>query len=99
MNNSELSNQFDTLVSSYRRFRDFDNREPLDTLEFDEYEKSLCLTKAQEQLVLGLYNGKNPDGESFESIEELRRYLAPLIKEADLPPVDKEEGAGGYQDW
>lgn len=97
MNNSELSNQFDTLVSSYRRFRDFDNREPLDTLEFDEYEKSLCLTKAQEQLVLGLYNGKNPDGESFESIEELRRYLAPLIKEAELPPVDREEGAGGYQ--
>lgn len=97
MNNSELSNQFDALVSSYRRFRDFDNREPLDTLEFDEYEKSLCLTKAQEQLVLGLYNGKNPDGESFESIEELRRYLAPLIKEAELPPVDREEGAGGYQ--
>lgn len=98
MNTLEFSNQFDLLVSSYRRFRDFDNKEPLDTLEFDEYEKSLFLTKAQEQLVVSLYDGKNPEGESFESIEELRRYLAPLIKEAELHPMDKEPGAdGGYQ--
>ena len=32
----EFSNQFDTLVSSYRRFKDFDNKESLDTIEFDE---------------------------------------------------------------
>lgn len=97
MNRLELSNQFDLLVSSYRRFRDFDNKEALDTIEFDEYEKSLFLTKAQEQLVTSLYDGKNPEGDSFENIEELRRYLAPLIKEAELPPLDKQLGANGYQ--
>lgn len=97
MNNIELSNQFDTLVSSYRRFKDFDDKEPMDTLEFDEYEKSLYLTKAQEELVLSLYNGKNPYGDSFESTEELRRHLAPLVKEAKLSPIDAETGLNGFQ--
>ena len=92
MNNLEFSNQFDTLVSSYRRFRDFDKQEPLDTIEFDEYEKSLYLTKAQEELVLSLYTGKNPYGESFEQIEELRRYLATLVKEEELFPIENSSG-------
>ena len=42
----------------------------------NEYEKSLYLTKAQEEYVLSLYNGKNPYGDSFEKTEELRRYLS-----------------------
>lgn len=92
MSTEEFSNQFDVLVSSYRRFRDFDNREPLDTLEFDEYEKSIYLTKAQEELVLSLYNGKNPFGESFEQTEELRRYLSNLVFEANLSPLTNTGG-------
>jgi hypothetical protein len=48
MTTGEFSNEFDTLVSSYRRFRDFDHHEPIDTIEFDEYEKSFFLTEAQE---------------------------------------------------
>ena len=80
----EFSDEFDVLVSSYRRFRDFDRQEPLDTLEFNEYEKSLYLTKAQETLVLSLYNGRNSSGESFEETEELRRYLAGQVGEAKL---------------
>ena len=93
MQNNEFSNQFDVLVSSYRRFRDFDDKEPLDTLEFDEYEKSLFLTKAQEELVIGLYSGKNPYGESFEGTEEMRRYLASLIREASLSPITTSNGS------
>lgn len=80
MTNSEFSNQFDLLVSSYRRFKDFDNQELLDSVEFDEFEKSLYLTQAQEEVVINLYNGKNPYGDSFESTEELRRYLDQLVK-------------------
>lgn len=80
MTNQEFSNQFDTLVSSYRRFKDFDNQELLDSIEFDEYEKSLYLTQAQEEVIVNLYNGKNPYGDSFESTEELRRYLDVLVK-------------------
>lgn len=92
MTTLEFSNQFDVLVSSYTRFRDFDDREPRDTIEFDEYEKSLYLTKAQEELVKGLYTSKNQFGESFEQTEELRRYLASLIEEAELDPITTSDG-------
>lgn len=88
MNNKEFSEGFDTLVSSYRRFKDFDKQEMLDSIEFDEYEKSLYLTKAQEEIVISLYDGKNPFGESFESTEEMRRSLDFLVKTAHLGPED-----------
>ena len=80
MTNAELSNGFDTLVSSYRRFKDFDKQEILDSIEFDEYEKSFFLTKAQEELVMSYYDGKNIYGDSFEATEELRRQLDSLVK-------------------
>ena len=92
MTNHEFSNGFDTLVSSYRRFKDFDRQEILDSIEFDEYEKSFYLTKAQEEVVLSLYNGKNVYGESFELTEELRRYLANLVYEAYLDPDISSSG-------
>lgn len=95
MANQELSNSFQTLVNSYMRFRDFDDKEPLDTIEFDEYEKSLYLSKAQEELVISLYNGKNPFGDSFESTEEMRRYLSPLVKEAEISPITNTSGILG----
>jgi len=90
----ELSNGFDVLVSSYRRFKDFDKREMLDSIEFNEYEKSVWLTKSQEEIVISLYNGKNPFGESFESTEELRRYLSPLVAETTDPltPIETSNG-------
>lgn len=82
MNNSEFSDQFDVLVQSYRRFRDFDNKEPLDTIEFNEYEKSVFLTKAQEDIVKELYSGRYT-GDSFESSEQLRRELDSLVKQRE----------------
>lgn len=95
MTREAFSNGFDTLVSSYRRFKDFDNREILDSVEFDEYEKSFYLTKSQEEIVISLYNGKNPFGESFESTEEMRRYLAPLVAEKRLEPTQNSTGVLG----
>lgn len=87
MNNIELSNGFQTLINSYARFKDFDNKEILDSIEFDEYEKSLFLTKSQDEVVLSLYNGRNTSGLSFEETEELRRYLSNIIEEAELSPI------------
>lgn len=86
MNNKEFSEGFDTLVSSYRRFKDFDKQEMLDSIEFDEFEKSLYLTKAQEEIVISLYDGKNSFGDSFESTEEMRRSLDFLVETAHLGP-------------
>lgn len=92
MNCNEFSNAFDLLVASYRRFKDFDNKENLDSVEFDEYEKSYFLTQAQNELVIALYNGRNVSGESFESTEEERRYLSVLVEEARLSPISNTNG-------
>lgn len=80
MTTAEFSNEFDTLVASYRRFKNFDDKENLDSIEFDEYEKSVFLTQAQEDLVKSYYSGKNPFRESFEANESLRRDLEKLVK-------------------
>lgn len=79
MTNKEFSDSFDSLVDSYRRFKDFDKKEELDSIEFNEYEKSLFLSMAQEELVVNIYSGRNIYGESFESTEEMRRYLDNLV--------------------
>lgn len=89
MNLAEFSNGFDVLASSYRRFKDFDDKEILDSIEFNEYEKSLFLTSAQEQLVLGYYSGKNSFGESFEATEEVRRQLDSLVKTKEYAVEDE----------
>lgn len=77
---TEFSNEFDVLIDSYRRFKDFDNKENLDSLDFNEYEKSIFLTRAQEDIVTSFYNGLNYTQESFENSEEIRRYLNVLVK-------------------
>lgn len=92
MTTQEFSDAFDTLVSSYRRFKDFDSKEILDSVEFNEYEKSYFLTKAQNEIVVSFYNGNTSSGESFESTEEQRRYLSNLVKEARLQPITNTSG-------
>lgn len=87
MNTVEFSNEFDTSVDSYKRFKGFDSQEILDSIEFSEYEKSVFLTEAQNQIVVELYSGRNDKGASFEGTEELREYLRNLIKEATLNSV------------
>ena len=94
MTTREFSDGFDSYVSSYRRFKDFDKKEELDSIEFNEYEKSLFLTQAQDESVVGLYSGRNAFGESFEATEELRRYLEPLVKQIVYANSDRVEGEG-----
>lgn len=76
MTNEEFSNEFDNLVNK-NIAKPFGVDSTL--LEFDEYEKSMFLTKAQESVVISLYRG-TLTGDSFEKTEELRRYLNELIK-------------------
>ena len=54
-----------------------------------EYEKSVFLTQAQEAIVLDLYKGTG--GDSFESTEEVTRYLNTLVKTATLTQDDVKE--------
>lgn len=80
MTNEEFSNAFDTLLNSYNTKIIFGNGDaPLD-IRLDEYEKSLFLSQAQKEIIINFYNGNNHYGKSFESTEEIRRYLDTLIK-------------------
>lgn len=91
MTTEEFSNEFDTLLNSYSNVEVF-GKTP-NTVEVDEYEKSVFLTNAQEEIVIDLYNGKNPFRDSFEKTEEIRRYLSDLIRTYTTPT--KEEGYTG----
>lgn len=68
----ELSNEFDVIVNSY------DNSQ---SLVFNEYEKSIYLTKAQEYIIKDLYR-------NYEGTEELNSYLNTLIKDEIYPIKD-----------
>ena len=92
MTKEEFSNGFDTMLNSYSASAKFGEESTKQSIALDEYEKSLCLTKAQEEVVTSLYNGKNPYGESFESTEEMRRYLSNLVVEKYLKPITNTSG-------
>lgn len=81
MTTKEFSDGFDTLINSYFAINDFGIT--ASPVVFDEYEKSVFLTEAQEEIVKELYTG-NLTGESFEHTEELRRSLDSLIR-TDYP--------------
>ncbi len=72
----EFSNEFDVLLNEYSLGVDFSKAQTPITL--DEYEKSLILTKMQEELVVNLYNGGA--GVSFEEVEQNRKYLSNLVR-------------------
>ena len=63
MTTEEFSNEFDLLTNAYLP----------GGLVFDEYEKSVLLTKAQEAIVMQMYN-------SFEKRELAKELLAPLVR-------------------
>lgn len=76
---TEFSNEFDTLLNSYSIAPPYGEEHKLN-ITLDEYEKSVYLTKAQEEIVVEFYTGKNQFGEGFERTEEIRRYLSDLVK-------------------
>ena len=80
MTTEEFSTSFDTLLNSYASQIPMGNETSKQEIVLDEYEKSVFLTLAQEEIVINIYNGKNPYGDSFESTEEIRRYLDSLVK-------------------
>lgn len=70
MINQEFSIEFDILYNNISS-----NKAP----GLNEYEKSVFLTKSQEQIVTELYSGRNTTYNSFEETEEQRRYLSNLV--------------------
>lgn len=83
MTTQEFSIEFDILYNNLAS-----NAAP----PLNEYEKSVFLTKAQSDIVLELYSGRNNLGLAFESSEEVREYLSPLLIDS-IGEVDIEEPA------
>lgn len=88
MTTQEFSNQFDVLLNSYTSIGQF-GKEDIVPFKLDEYEKSVFLTDAQEQIVLEVYSGRNLDHKAFEQTEEYREYISSLVKTVILTqPID-----------
>ena len=79
MDHKEFSDQFDTQINSYAS--ELPYGKTADALIFNEYEKSVFLTEAENELVISLYNGNNTlFRESYDETEQLRKYLTNLVK-------------------
>lgn len=96
MTTEEFSNSFDVLLNSYKASSQFGEQSSIIDINLDEYEKSVFLTNAQEELVESVYSGKNPFRDSFEKTEEVRRYLSNLTK--TYKTSDKEDISSGLSD-
>lgn len=88
----EFSDSFDVLVSSYDVKASFGDQVSREDIAFNEYEKSVFLTLFQEELITSLYNGRTALATSFEETEEMRRYLANIVMESKLNPIDNSSG-------
>jgi hypothetical protein len=70
MTTKEFSERFDTLLQSHRGFN---KSIAQNILDFDEYEKSVFLTKSQNNII-------NKLAQEYEINEDVRRKLARLVK-------------------
>lgn len=86
MTTEEFSSQFEIYYNSITS-----NMAP----NVDEYEKSVFLTNAQRDLVVDIYTGRI-NSMSFESTEEARRYLAPLVQNTEIA-LEGKKNADHYE--
>lgn len=90
MTTKEFSDAFDTLLNSYNVPLTAGATPSIGGMVLDEYEKSLFLTQAQDQIVTELYTGRSNKVSSFEETEELRSNLRSLIKTTKLEESTKD---------
>lgn len=80
----QFSNEFDVLLNTASVIKPYGFTQGI---ELDEYEKSVFLSHAQEELVRKTYRGQNFLRESFEETELIRRYLDKLIKQQSITSI------------
>lgn len=86
MTNEDFSNRFDTLISAYKHTPEFGNQASLADVSFDEYEKSLFLTQAQDQIVKSYFmSNVDTTGGGFDGSARRQVDFSSLIT------VDKED--------
>lgn len=76
----EFSDAFDIALSSYQITPEYSKQLAIPNITINEYEKSLFLTRSQEDIVKSIYSGLPISG-SFENTESSRRQLDALTKQ------------------
>lgn len=66
------------------------------SVPLNAYEKSVFLSQAQRDIIIELYSGRNNMGLSFESTEEARAYLYPLVKKKSLEITEANKSNSLY---
>lgn len=80
MTTQEFSNTFDTLLNSHRDIKDFGKVSSNQSLELDEYEKSVLLTQAQDIVVKSYFDRTlNPQSQGFDDSERRQIDFSELI--------------------
>ena len=77
----EFSDQFDTLLDSYKIPDEFGRVENLITIKLDEYEKSVLLTEAQDMILKATFQG------AFDLSEQGQVYFSGLITVGEGTPT------------
>ena len=91
MDKKEFSDKFDTLLNSYKTSVPYGYEQGNFDFTLNEYEKSIYLTQAQEQLVRGYFTSTTDVDTAFEGSENARKSIEALVKDVELHNVDTSE--------
>lgn len=84
MNTKEFSDRFDALLNSYKTSVPYGYEQGTFDFTLNEYEKSLYLTQAQEQLVENYFKQSAEIDSTFEGSEYARKSIEALVKDLEL---------------
>jgi len=88
MDKKEFSDKFDTLLNSYKTSVPYGYEEGSFDFTLNEYEKSIYLTQAQEQLARGYFTSTTDVDTTFEGSENARKSMEALVYDAVLETSD-----------
>ena len=92
MTRQEFSDSFDTLLSSYAHKADFGDQSSYADVVLDEYEKSIFLTQAQDNIVKSYFERtSNSQGYGFDDNARRQVDFSSLIKVTELTKEDSAE--------
>lgn len=84
----EFSNSFDTLLNSYRYKSEFGEQSSIGDVNLDEYEKSIFLTQAQDNIVKRYFSRTlNPSGEGFDDSTRRQLDFSSLITVKEITSI------------
>lgn len=91
MKRKEFSDQFDVFINAFSTQGLFGEETSRNDFVCDEYEKSVYLTDAENDLIVDYYTGANPYNFSFEEKEIIREALDSLVKTYYCSPIEESE--------